>query len=90
MSAQTKLTPWFPAGVQPVRKGMYETRAALPEDRYRLPQYQRWDGTHWLAWASDFEAAAQLSRDVSFRQKPEWRGLAKRPSIAAATGQKGE
>ena len=40
------MTPWFPAHIKPVHKGVYETA-----DRHKmtrtLPTYARWDGVEW-------------------------------------------
>jgi len=66
-----KLTPWYPAHVKPVRKGVYEMDAWDSWFRY-------WDGKHWYCGAFTPEDAyeewldGRTIADADF----DWRGLA--------------
>lgn len=69
-----RLTPWFPADVEPVRPGWYLRRLYgwAPE----LPDF--YDGKHWYFGGGDQNLSDVVKpkwRDDS--GKWEWRGLAK-------------
>src|SRR5437868_5649119 len=74
-----KKTPWFGPQIRPVRAGVYETRWPKRADHPLHPQYQHWDGLVWSGWASSIDAAELNAGNVSIRQQPQWRGLAKEP-----------
>lgn len=79
-----RLTPWFPATVQPRRVGFYDTRVAVaswirarngvggvvlkPVDTIEVRLY--WNGRVWLASRQSHSYTAGL-----FRQHREWRGV---------------
>ena len=71
---QSKLTPWFPGEVKPVREGVYECRGAPTHE-----SYQHWNGAIWGGWATDKDAAAENRDRPSMRHSPQWRGLAEKP-----------
>ncbi len=75
-----KLTPWFPADVKPVRKGVYQVE---DEEDENFPGqtfgYKHWDGSIFGLFCSDPTSAKRNgSLDSAFRVK-FWRGLAKKP-----------
>jgi hypothetical protein len=76
---ESELTPWFPPAVRPAHAGIYETRWPEPGWRPDHPQYQHWNGRVWSAWAYRPDIAERNTGQVSARQDPEWRGLAKEP-----------
>ena len=68
----SKMTPWYPASVKPVRKGLYQTR--MP-GQTSPDGYQKWGVRFWCAWDNSAKIAEQSSVKSNF-QNPEWRGLA--------------
>uniref|UniRef100_C5CJL5 Uncharacterized protein n=1 Tax=Variovorax paradoxus (strain S110) TaxID=543728 RepID=C5CJL5_VARPS len=72
-----KLTPWFPAEVEPAREGIYNVQdRRLDDDRW----FSYWDGVRFN-WLSLSQGGAFLMRgdkgaggDVT-----RWRGLAVKP-----------
>jgi hypothetical protein len=68
----SKLTPWFPASVMPVRPGVYEVNA------HNRARYRRWDGRHWFVGSSTTKDAAS-SKYPLFMNAHSWRGLVKPP-----------
>jgi hypothetical protein len=84
---EQKLTPWFPARMEPVREGVYQVRPH-PKRRYSdawangfawhsVWRDGKWRGatSHDIQTALEYEAAGYVSREVY-----EWRGLAEEPS----------
>lgn len=70
-----ELTPWFPADVKPVRKGVYEVRDFNIEKEYSF-----WDGVEWKArQLTPSHAALRLHK--AHTQEKKWRGLASDPSV---------
>lgn len=74
MIDESKLTPWFPAHIKPVRPGVYE--------RDRIAQgfavYSLWTGRIWRAYKFSVNTAATEKKRSKF-QNLSWRGLAKKP-----------
>lgn len=70
-----KVTPWYPASIHPVRRGVYQ-RDHGPERHYRF-RYSHWNGQRWGGWAESVKAAAKNKRWPSERQSLPWRGLVK-------------
>ena len=68
MSKQ-KLTPWFPADVNPVHVGWYPTISPLTNDQGE--QNQWWNGVYWFN--------TNESKIPLHWQNREWRGLAVQP-----------
>lgn len=69
----SRLTPWFPPEVKPVRFGIYER---LWSDG---PLYALWNGKHWkTSWGTP-DVAARNSSIGSGVQNLPWRGLAEKP-----------
>ena len=69
----SKYTPWFPADVMPVRRGVYEVDA-LSGIRW----YRRWDGKVWFSGDNTPENAASSKCPLVMNAHP-WRGLAEPP-----------
>lgn len=70
-----KLTPWFPANVNPVWPGPYK----IKEDG-RLAWYRYWDGENWYVGAPTPDAATHWPRSrLANSLKQPWRGLAEEP-----------
>lgn len=69
---ETKLTPWFPASVLPVRPGVYERDIPYPD------QFSFWTGTHWR-WSDRTPETAARAGGPSATQNARWRGLAEKP-----------
>lgn len=70
-----KFTPWFPAHVKPVRKGVYQRKGYLG-------RYSFWDGKKWCM---GFDVLCQQDvkeskQKASIEQSLPWRGLAKNPN----------
>lgn len=63
-----KLTQWYPKGVNPVRKGVYEIKSKLG-----FPWYRRWDGRVWFVGSMTPHGAAQQPT-ITYCRDP-WRGL---------------
>lgn len=66
---QPKLTPWFPAHVEPVRNGFYQRRYSTKEF---IEACDYWDG-EWILYGIDGE---RIGLSCEPRQ---WRGLAVKP-----------
>lgn len=66
-----KLTPWYPAGVNPVHIGIYETRMQIVPEWYRY-----WDGERWYVGSETPDEACNQFRlnEIAWHRK-EWRGL---------------
>ena len=69
-----ELTPWFPADIKPVRKGVYE--AGSP---FIPPWFFRWNGTKWDGWGESVDFAEIHEPDDVCLQEFRWRGLARKP-----------
>ena len=67
------LTPWFPAGVFPVRVGAYKTKA-------KLRGFSYWTGKHWSITCVSAKQAYGY-RQVVGGQDKEWCGMAQRPNV---------
>jgi hypothetical protein len=74
----SKLTPWFPGHIKPLRVGVYERqRAAF----WTIFSY--WDGKRW---GFNHDTAADALRDRKFHsysQGMPWRGLASDPGVTS-------
>lgn len=57
-------TPWFPASVKPVRRGLYEAQYAGS-----MPFMFAWNGKHWVFPSGERGLTFGLS------QRDRWRGL---------------
>jgi hypothetical protein len=71
-----RLTPWFPLGTRPARRGVYE------RDTPTVGRYAFWDGIQWYGYAQSPRHAKDSynNRFVSvFQQEGQWRGLARKP-----------
>lgn len=66
----TTKTPWFPAHIKPLRKGLYETAIDLPRAQDGIIVRCFWDGTRWL-WGETDKPALTNER--------VWRGLSRDP-----------
>lgn len=73
------LTPWFPQGTKPARKGVYET---APRHSGFRPLYQFWDGEKWGGWNMYQHGAYNNRLSASREQEPLWRGLASNPEAS--------
>ena len=60
-----KLTPWYPSGTHPVRKGYYDR--AYMDGIYR----HYWDGIFWRSWHGSDPHWRQI------KDYPLWRGLSR-------------
>lgn len=76
--AKNKLTPWFSAGVNPVRPGVYE------REGFDVLKYSFWDGEFWMLSAATPEIAVRHGGSKSTCQKSAWRGLNFNPLEFAA------
>jgi hypothetical protein len=71
------LTPWFPAAVKPVRKGVYERKYAW----MNCPMYSYWDGHTWyVADTSINKAVLRFQSGLDSILMVKWRGLADKPT----------
>lgn len=70
------VTPWFTKNEKPTRVGPYETRQ---DEDDRGIGFQYWDGKKWGIWSYDTKDAFRCRRAKSQWQRPQWRGLAKKP-----------
>lgn len=76
---ESKLTPWFPVGVQPSRPGVYLTRRNGEQVEGR-DYYSQWTGLFWLIDSDNPASAAHDSgKEVSGYQLRSWCGLAENP-----------
>ena len=74
MGESMKLTPWFPAHVEPVYPGPYEVK--LPN----LVWYRKWDGKRWYCGGPTPDMAVRMTVPFRSIEPPElWRGLAEPP-----------
>jgi len=73
-------TPWFAAGTQPARKGVYEVKPAMKGSG---PRFQYWTGRTWRLRKSDPRYAFEMRKYPTNFQNPEWRGLADEAKVAA-------
>lgn len=78
-----KLTPWYPADVKPVRKGVYDTQSQGGDG------YAYWDGRHWFPFKSTASTALKRGTELSDLgiaeyQGKQWRGVAYDPKGGAA------
>jgi len=66
----SKLTPWFPANVKPVRVGVYRVQY------YNYSGFAYWDGKQWSNLV-DSVASAYKNHDWTDGaiQQKRWRGL---------------
>lgn len=74
-------TPWYPASIPPVRKGLYErdhTKSRFGPGRYPI-RFSYWTGSRWGGWAANPEAAFANKKNESWDQQIPWRGLAGKP-----------
>lgn len=69
-----KLTPWFPADVKPVRKGVYIASLFRHEKWYRY-----WDGRSWSTGGPSVAGCLRNPTDDWVHAGLEWRGLAEQP-----------
>lgn len=65
---EDQLTPWFPAEVKPVRKGLYMTSMDNKG-------YSWWSGKEWGIQYEDRMRAAFFSPGTCGSQQKQWRGL---------------
>jgi len=72
----SKMTPWFPPHIKPVRKGVYEVINGYRLS-HTLPIYARWDGLEWSN--SSYHAHHPELHYTSYRayQNKYWRGFTK-------------
>lgn len=64
----SKLTPWYPPEVKPVRVGVYESITSAP------PWFRYWDGSHWH-WGARTVEEAFKNREACTVVREAWRGL---------------
>ncbi len=70
-----KLTPWFPADVEPVRKGVYEV-----DFGNRLSWFAYWDGQGFGYRSTTIKSAHDCRHYKTYLSgKTAWRGLAQEP-----------
>ena len=70
---KSKLTPWFPMSVNPVRVGVYKM-----ETGSYYPRYSKWDGTQWMFSCDSIQDASIMcsrSEDCYDGYITGWRGL---------------
>ncbi len=70
-----KLTTWFPGGIKPKRKGVYQQ---LFGTRGKVG-YQYWDGRQWYSWCERPEHAQNKIPAANCFQNDKWRGLSSNP-----------
>lgn len=87
MSAEAKLTPWFPHGTKPARDGVYEVVFVDTPGfaRYFKKPPNDSTGNHWSSLVFSPREAARMPPGGSI--EPRWRGLAENPSPGAAPDQ---
>ena len=68
---KTKLTPWYPPEIKPVRVGVYKIKISANNS---FDLYSHWTGQRWLhtAWSP---ARASEAKGNSLYQNKTWRGL---------------
>lgn len=69
----SEFTPWFPAHVKPVRKGLYQTQQPDGTQFYNL-----FDGENWRYGNFACEMPKSRARLPSYLLA-KWRGLGKNP-----------
>ena len=77
MKKQTKVTPWFPANVKPVRKGVYQVNDGLVNESVA---YAYWNGSKFgyrVYMGSPLQAYEWADRVTCLSSRAPWRGLAK-------------
>ncbi len=70
----SKVTEWYPASVQPVREGEYETR----NDWSSSPIKRKFESGRW--WVFDSVAGLWVPSFFGTSWIHEWRGLAEKPA----------
>lgn len=83
---RAQLTPWFPAGFKPARKGWYEVSdgGLHHRSRGRLVgrPFRYWDGSYWRVGAPGEKWAANCPPSIfGTHFAHQWRGLAKPATI---------
>jgi len=79
MNTEPKLTPWFPANVRPVRRGVYSIKAG--DSPHPLHAY--WNGRHWCgrtAMGAYWAARPAYISSPALGPVDGWRGLAEPPA----------
>lgn len=71
-----KLTPWFPAKVKPVRKGVYQRDYGV--DGLGI-EFCYWDGNRWGLFGYTPDDAKSWAYLPTGYGKCKWRGLAEKP-----------
>jgi hypothetical protein len=66
-----KLTPWFNAGVKPVRPGIYQRQ----HKKLGFSVYAKWDGKQWCLGVTSKEAAENYSMPSTNQTGFLWRGV---------------
>lgn len=79
----SKLTPWFPPHIKPVRMGVYEVKEPVA-----APWYRWWNGKRWLLGGSQIAAAGRNNKPTPWGATA-WRGLAEAPDDASKLPKEG-
>lgn len=69
MSKQ-EVTPWFPASVTPVRRGIYEYQYGPGSHDKRIQRFH-WDGVMWRPIGK----LAEWTAETAHVYRDQWRGL---------------
>jgi hypothetical protein len=67
-------TPWYPSGVAPVRRGVYERNLGTIGIRFAY-----WTGKFWGGFATEHRHAVQNQYAPTGHEDAPWRGLARKP-----------
>ena len=70
----SKMTPWFPPHIKPVRKGVYQIKYTQIENTKYLSRYATWNGTYWSAGSYNMDDAYHQQFNKSIQNK-FWRGF---------------
>ena len=69
----TKMTPWFPPHIKPVRKGVYEVKFT-PKGLHESYMYAMWNGKRWSRVAT-YEEKKRFHSNFDALQNKYWRGF---------------
>jgi len=75
----SKMTPWFPPHIKPVRKGVYQIKYTKKQNPAYSAMYATWDGTHWSTGSYNLDDAYHQQFYVA-NQKKFWRGFTEEQS----------
>jgi len=73
----TDRTEWFPGGVKPIRKGVYERMYRV--GKTQIYRFNNWNGIFWGMSSFNPHDAAKFGDEEAPNQSLFWRGLTEKP-----------